>query len=189
MDQEGESCSGIKAIDVGCTQGLRLDGASFRGTIRSMSRRIPPSAFFALLLVCATAAPAQTYKCKNAEGKIGFHDQPCADQSLGSRIAVNPTPPSADPAEISRTKAALSKQSGPPTATDKQNQDIDARNRQIAAQNRALDCERARRNLGTLKVQRPVFRYDNKGDRQYIDDSARQAEISTAERMVAQYCN
>jgi hypothetical protein len=68
-------------------------------------------------------------------------------------------------------------------------QEIDARNREINAHNRFAHCERARSNLGALKMQRPVFRYDNNGDRQYVEDANRQAEIEAAQGQVAANCD
>lgn len=68
-------------------------------------------------------------------------------------------------------------------------QEIQARNRQTEAYNRSVRCEKARHALGVLKTERPVFRYDNKGDRQYLEDSKRGAEINAAQRGVAENCN
>ena len=143
----------------------------------------------AFLLFTAATASAQTFKCKNVDGKVSFQDQPCAGQTTGDRIVVRPTPPSSDPAEIAKAKAVTTRNSGQDLAVSKHNQDVAERNQQVDAHNRTVNCERARHALGTLKQERPVFRYDNKGEKQYIEDSARQAEIGRAQNAVAANCS
>ncbi len=63
-----------------------------------------------------------------------------------------------------------------------------AYNEQVRATNQMHDCNHARQQLGVLKGGRPVHSYDNKGDRQYVNDENRQAEISAAEQRVAKAC-
>lgn len=49
-------------------------------------------------------------------------------------------------------------------------------------------CNDARRNLGVLKEAKPVFSYNNKGEKQYVSDDNRQTEIAKATEAVARYC-
>lgn len=81
-------------------------------------------------------------------------------------------------------------------ATAEKNAQIEARNRETEARNiqtelrnRQSRCVEARRTLGVLKSQGSVFTYNNKGERQYIDNATRQAEMATAEQTVGVYCN
>ena len=39
------------------------------------------------------------------------------------------------------------------------------------------------------KTERPIFSYDNKGNRQYVNDADRAATVTAAERRVAEECN
>lgn len=50
------------------------------------------------------------------------------------------------------------------------------------------NCNSARRNLGVLSEQRPVFSYDNKGNRVYVEDKDRASRIAEAQRAVAASC-
>lgn len=143
----------------------------------------------ALLLAMPLCTAAQTYKCKQADGKVSFQDQPCQDGATGSRIIVRATAPSVDPAEIQRMKAAASKDRQQAAQAQKDNEELKARDQQAQAHNRSVRCSIARQNLGAMKTQRPVFRYDNNGDRQYIEDSDRPSEIAAAQRGVAENCN
>jgi hypothetical protein len=50
-------------------------------------------------------------------------------------------------------------------------------------------CNHARQQLGVAKTERPIFSYDNKGQRQYVQDDARKATVVAAEKRVAEDCN
>ena len=68
-------------------------------------------------------------------------------------------------------------------------EEINAQNQEARAYNKMQRCNHARRQLGILKEARPVFRRDDKGDREYQRDEDRQGEISAAEQRVAEECN
>ncbi|MET3130582.1 hypothetical protein AAKU55_000839 [Oxalobacteraceae bacterium GrIS 1.11] len=63
-----------------------------------------------------------------------------------------------------------------------------AYNQQVKAHNQMLNCNLARQQLGVVKDGRAVYSHDNKGDRHYLDDDKRAAEISTAQQRVAKEC-
>lgn len=146
-----------------------------------------------ILMAVLTALPlcalAQTYKCKQPDGRLSFQDQPCQSGTSGSKVDIRPTPPSANPADIEKMKAASSRSKFQPAPTPKADEEIKARNQQIEAHNRSVRCESARRNLGALKSGRPVFSYNNAGEKQYVEDAARSSELGSAQRQVAEYCN
>ncbi|TWO73117.1 DUF4124 domain-containing protein [Caenimonas sedimenti] len=136
-------------------------------------------------------AAAQTYKCRQPDGKVAFQDQPCQGAATGSQYVARPTPPSTDPAEIEKKKAAAANARA--KAETNQNQqaadELKLKNQQAEAHNRAVRCDSARKNLGALKSERPVYRLDNKGERQYVDDDKRAAELAAAQRGIAENCN
>lgn len=150
--------------------------------------------FWLLLLVSVPLfAHAQAYKCKLANGKVSFQDEPCpvGAQSKVINLAV-PAPPQPDaPAKASKAKA----KSGPAVDKDAEakrrraEEEVNAQNQEAKAYNKMQRCNAARRQLGVLKQAAPAFRYDNKGDKQYIEDNKRPAEIASAEKQVAEYCN
>jgi len=49
-------------------------------------------------------------------------------------------------------------------------------------------CNGARRNLGVLNEQRPVYSYDNKGNRVFVEDKDRANRIAEAQRSIAASC-
>jgi len=78
--------------------------------------------------------------------------------------------------------------------------DVQARNKRENQQQAALDahrndkvvnaanCNAARRNLGVLNEQRPVYSYDNKGNRVYVEDKDRAATIAQTQQQVSSNC-
>ncbi len=140
---------------------------------------------FAVLIVAPALATAQAYKCKQPDGKTSFQDHPCEPGAKGSAMTlVDPSPPydpsvKKVPARTSSAKSdkRLDAQPGP-----------DPFQEQREARKRAAECMNARSNLGVLKEQRPVYRYDNKGERKYIEDAERESAIATAQRRVDESC-
>jgi len=128
-------------------------------------------------------ASAGPFKCTGSDGKVSFQDQPCQQGATGGQITIKTTPPDPDAIAAAKRTSARAAQSRQGDNEAKANRD------QVDAHNRSVRCNNARRSLGVLKEQRPVFRYDNKGERQYVDDAARQSEIAAAERGVAENCN
>ena len=79
--------------------------------------------------------------------------------------------------------------------------DVQARNRRESQQQayaeahkndmtpaRAQACGVARHSLGVLSEQRPVYSYDNKGNRVFIEDTDRAAALARAQQQVAENC-
>ncbi len=78
--------------------------------------------------------------------------------------------------------------------------DVQARNRRENSQQAALDahrndkvvnsaaCNTARGNLGVLNEQRPVYSYDNKGNRVYVEDKNRAATIAQTQQQISANC-
>ena len=66
--------------------------------------------------------------------------------------------------------------------------EIRIRNAQTAAYNKSVRCNSARQSYGVLKEERPVYRRDNNGERVYVDDDKRPAEIAAAKRRVDEEC-
>ncbi|EJE52558.1 hypothetical protein PMI14_02769 [Acidovorax sp. CF316] len=155
------------------------------------------AAAVAALALTAAAAPsawAQTYKCTQPDGKTAFQDQPChMSGGTGGSVHIKVTPPSSDPLPPSAPPARQRSPYASSTGAGSTQQTADAQAAQQARQqaeayNRSSRCNTARRNLGTLKTARPVFQYDNKGDKQYLEDSKRQSEMAAAQRDVAENC-
>jgi hypothetical protein len=151
------------------------------------------------LLIIATSLPslafAQAYKCKQTDGSLSFQDHPCAIGSVGTPVTLRPiTGAYVEPADVhGLPKAAATPRAAPNAPVDYQRRLADeqtkAQNERILAHNRMLRCNLARQQLGVLKEARPVYSYDNKGERIYVKDENRAAQVSSAERRVVEDCN
>jgi hypothetical protein len=143
---------------------------------------------------------AQAYRCKQTNGSSSFQDQPCQAGVTTSTIVLKPAP--IDTIETqeqlkSPKKATVQNQSGLKQSVQEKEQNDERRraeeetrmrNAPVLAYNKMQRCNHARQQLGVLKESRPVFRRDNDGGRNYVDDRDRGNEISAAERRVAAEC-
>jgi hypothetical protein len=133
----------------------------------------------ALLFVLPLLAHAQAYKCKQANGSTSFQDFPCDQVGPTGRAMPAPTAsPKPPAAQVPAQDAARREEEAA----------IRARNDEVAAYNKKVRCDNARRQLGILKEQRPVYSRDDKGERVYVDDKDRPAMIAAAEKQVAADC-
>lgn len=126
-------------------------------------------------------------------------NKPGANWNLGPRTEPpsQPPPPPSQFAQPAPAAPARSPQAGEEQRQRKQG---DLESRQAAEQRKAEDdkaiafnrmqrCNFARQQLGVVNGGRPIFSYDNKGERQYVDDENRKATTTAAEKRVAQDCN
>jgi Domain of unknown function (DUF4124) len=151
------------------------------------------AAILSLLFFMPVYSYAQAYKCKQADGQVSFQDQPCRQGSPGTTLNLRPPAPIEDQTEPTPQPTKRPKSSASEHERDAQQKRADAavkeQGQQIEALNKSVKCDRARNNLGALKMHRPVYSVDNNGNKKYIDDSARQAEIDATQRTVGQNCN
>lgn len=153
-----------------------------------------PLLFVLIALLPHAACHAELFKCKQADGKVSFQDQPCPPSSTGGRLSVSVASPSGDapppPGAANRRMPGMREAELRHAELDARKAEADARasREQAEAYNRSVRCNEARHNLGTLKVEKPVFRYDNNGDRMYLADADRDAARADARRAVAENC-
>lgn len=137
-----------------------------------------------LVLATGTVCAENVYKWVDEQGRTHFGG----------------SPPPGRKAEQLKTPSTTSE---PPSATSpghswrEQLQASNERREQIRKQQRETAkrdhesnrrCSEARRALRMLDRDRPVFRVDAKGEREYMEDSQRQASRDAANQNVAEYC-
>lgn len=150
-----------------------------------------------LALLATTSAYCEVYKWVDADGTVHYSDQPSPDavkeQSLGIKSGTSGT-------EVPGTEKAAPKSAGPKTYIE---EGAEFRKRQVEAEaKRAKDekalaeakeaqqnCERARSSLQSLQTGQRVTVYDEKGERAYLDDNAREQEIANTQKAVNFWCN
>ncbi|MBI4694136.1 MAG: DUF4124 domain-containing protein [Gammaproteobacteria bacterium] len=143
-----------------------------------------------LILLQSSGAFAQGYKCALPNGKVAFQDHPCQAGAVHTTFDLQTQPLPQQTAPTPAAPALLPQSSNDHLVAERQRLEANlvVRNAIVEARNRAARCDHARENLDALKLERRVYRSDDKGERHYIDDDARPAEIANTERYVAQNC-
>lgn len=138
-------------------------------------------AFLALLPL---ASAAQTmYKWVDEKGTTHFSEYPPPEGKGGAKVEVKP--PVTDKAynpDTWRERDLESRQRRAQQAVQEEGE----RKREEAS--RAQSCRRAREGLDTMKNARRVYNLDDKGERVYVEDKDRPAEIQRLTRDVEKYC-
>lgn len=137
-----------------------------------------PIAALAVLLCLPQLAHAAAYRCKAADGSLAFQDHPCT----GATAAPNYALPSAQGYAPPPGPQPLP---DPGAAVERGKQSAKAFNDQV----RAGNCRNARRNLGVLREQRPVYTRDDNGNRVYVEDKDRPAALAAAQEGVDSNCD
>ena len=146
-----------------------------------------PRILLASLLALALPASADMYKWVDEKGVTHFSETPPPDGSKASKITVSPTPPSAPVAppvdyktkELDARKAHVEK--------DAKAQQEAAEEAQKAALKKGR-CMEAQRMLQVLGMQRPIFTTNEKGEKVYVEDEARQAQTEKWQARAKEFC-
>jgi hypothetical protein len=142
----------------------------------------------ACLALLPVAVAAQTmYKWVDEKGVTHFSETPPPDGGKAAKITVNPTPPSAPV----------------PPPPDYRQKELDARGMKVQkeqkekqisqeeAQAQSLKkgrCLEAQRQVLVLAMQRPVFTTNAKGEKVYVEDEERQAQVKKWQDRVKEFC-
>ena len=163
--------------------------------------------FGALLLLACTAATAEIYKWKDADGQMRYSDKPPPASVPPQNIqkmspgvgAARPAPPSesstATPAEAGAAPATGNK-----TLADKE---LEERRKHAAAEEqrkkdqqaleakkiREQNCASAKSSLMNYKIGGRMYKLDENGERVYIGDEEITAGQQQAQKEVDKWCN
>lgn len=139
----------------------------------------------AVLLAVAGTVSAQAYKWRDADGKLHFSDKPPAN-AKADKLDIKPAVPE-NPDAVKQAQAMQAQRESAAFAEKqaKQKAAIAAEKEQRQNDNKCLS---ARRSLDTLNRQRPVYRVGKDGERHYLEDDARAAEIQKKQALANQYC-
>lgn len=155
-----------------------------RGRTGSAARRV--AVILAAGLLMAGAVSAEVYKWVDEQGRVHYGDARPADRAV--ETVRTPVRPSGE--EVLRANSRLDalrerEQAAQKTrAEEERNAQRDARE---TAQ-REASCREAKRQLHVLGLERPLYRFDDQGNRVYLDDGQRAAERAEAQRRVDEVC-
>lgn len=152
---------------------------------------------FGLMLTVAAGASAQLYRWVDQDGKVRYSDTP----PVGVKATtLKPPPGSYAPAPApGGDAAAKDAKKGPQTPAE---QEADYRKRQMEAQKarekedqagrdaqtKLDNCARAQQALAALESGQRISRTSANGERYYIDDDQRVAEIARERQSVSSWC-
>jgi Domain of unknown function (DUF4124) len=151
-------------------------------------------------LLAAVQLPAQAqWKWKDANGRVTVSDMPPPRGVSDKDILQRPDPKARAVAAAAPAAPAASAASAPAKPVDKE---LEARKRaaeaekaakaraedeKLAAQ-RAENCKRARAHLAALDSGQRIARYNDKGEREILDDAGRATEARRAREAITSEC-
>lgn len=167
------------------------------------------SAVLRVLLVCTLApfsagADAQVYKCVDRSGKVVYLQSPCPAGAKSEPVkqTVSPAPQSAAPASAGAAKgdkAAKAAKGGPKSTAELEQefrkrrtgeQEAAKKQQEELAQSKQKEqnCSNARAQLAGLEAGGRQMRFNEKGERSFLDDAQIEQEKAKARQSVAQFC-
>ncbi len=164
------------------------------------SRTMLKSSLLALALMLASLPlPAQVYEWRDAQGAINYGDRP--PPGVPARLIKGEGPLSGQSPEASGEDVAGE---GEPTATQRTlaERELEARERraqqaeararaeqeQQLAEERERNCGQARNQLAALESGQRIARFNERGEREFLDDAGRAAEIERTRTYLAANC-
>ena len=141
-----------------------------------------------VFLLCSTTAQADLYKWVDEQGKIHYSDQPASGKTKSETKLEIPNQPSNG--------------ATPDSSKSWQEKDLDYKKRQASAAESAAkkqkeaqetktaqeNCAKSKNNLSQLESIVPVYTYDEKTGRSYLNEGQRTEAIEKARKSVAEWC-
>ncbi len=152
---------------------------------------------FGLTLAFAAGASAQLYRWVDKDGRVRYSDTP--PPGVKATTLQPPSGAAAPAAPAPGDAAAKDAKKGPLTPAE---QEAEYRKRQLGAQKarekeeqagrdaqaKQENCARAKETLAGLESGQRIARTDASGERYYVDDDQRAAEIAKARQSVSAWC-
>ncbi|HZV99357.1 MAG TPA: DUF4124 domain-containing protein [Methylophilaceae bacterium] len=145
-----------------------------------------------LILALPLSAQAEIYKYKDKNGVMRYSDiRPPANvpyESMSGKKIVNQPAPTV-PVEAAPAKAGEGTESA---AIKRQQEAEDAKKKDEAKQaelaTKQQNCSTAQANLQNYKAGGRIYKMNEKGEREYLDDAAIASKLDEAQRQVDQFC-
>ncbi len=146
-------------------------------------------ALIGVALACAAfALPAHAiYKWVDEKGVTHFSEHPPPDGRKATRVEPKVTPPSTQ-APATDWKQREQELRGKRLEKEQQEEYRKAKAHNEMAERRNR-CLRAQRELTVLSRQTPVYSINEKGEKVYLEDKDRPAELASARREVQAWCD
>lgn len=154
-----------------------------------VERVMPRWISFFFLALISVLTQAEIYKWKDANGKVHFSDR---DPKQSAEEVILGPDVSEEKRERARKKAKefIERQQRKSAFQAEEAGKIKKREREekVNLAKKKNYCAKAKRELKILKMGVPVYRADKSGERSYLDDAKREAEINAWRQNIRQYC-
>lgn len=157
----------------------------------AMSRTIVTILLTGGLLAAAAGAGAQIAKCVDAQGRVEYAAA-CAPGMTEERKVIRSSTPQTAPAATTSPQKSLAEQDAAfrKRQLERQESAAKAQKERQDADERSAQCERAQAQLRALESGQRIVNFDPKtGERIYLSDEARPAEIAQARKTVDGWCS
>lgn len=146
--------------------------------------------FLLLALLASSLAQAQIYQWKDASGRTVFSDQPPAAGNAAPKLKTHAETPAAAPPPASGNQKSWAEKELEfrKRLADSREREEASRKESAQAEELAKDCARARTQLQVLESGQRVALPGPQGERIFIDDAQRQAEIERSKKAVGTLC-
>lgn len=143
-----------------------------------------------ILLMLFPSVQAKVYKWVDKNGKVHYSDKPFNEQSQEIEIKSDISPEKQRAAQA-RANQLIQQQNRLLTEQRETQAEHLKKQKQENAKKKKLNiaCINAKESLRVLKMQRPVYHVDDKGERQFISDEKRKEGIAELNANIARHCN
>jgi len=142
------------------------------------------------MLALATAAQAGVTRWVDAEGKVHYSDKtppPTAMSQKTLDLKDSPAQPKADSKGVEKSLAEKGLESRKRRVQAEETAAKQARD-QEEAKSRKANCEQARNQLQALQEGQRVSKFDEKGERVFLEDNDRPKAIEEAKKSADSWC-
>lgn len=154
----------------------------------------PIQLFIALAILLATATvAAQVYKWVDKDGKVQYTDTPPPPGAAKADPKKVETGTSATPAEsAAAAPAGKSLQERAKDFDKRRSNEADKAKKDAEAEKVAKNnedvCRQTRASLFDLETGRPIYRFNEKGEREIVGEEQRLADMAKARELIAATC-
>ncbi len=128
-------------------------------------------------------AVAQVYQYRDAQGRMVYSDTPPPGVNA-TKKDVNVAPPAGDTSKTLQDKVQDFQKRRDEAADREAKAAKDKAEKEKAAEN----CSKARNKLAALQSGQRIVRYNAQGEREFLDDATREAEIAQTQQSVTEWC-
>ena len=162
------------------------------GIARGSTIRAKHIGLLLIALLPLLAAATEMYKWVDKDGNVHFSDRPPEEatesvEQLELKVDINERRRAAGQAAPNESQNSLSERRSAQTEAEERRRQRQTEAEKAVAQRQA-QCYVARSNLQVLKEQRPMYRFDENGERVFVEDTDREAQIAQYQETVAEFC-